>query len=98
MTGLEDILQAAMAAPADRRESAVRILRGELPRPEPYSTLAGLAKDLGFSTKTLQRWRIPGHDFGGSRRFRRSEVETYFESEAFQRRLAALRAERRQGT
>jgi hypothetical protein len=44
---------------------------------------------------TLRRWQIPGYDLGGCRRYRQHEVEAYLASEAFLRRKAALRAERR---
>ncbi len=97
MTALEDIVQAAMAAPPERREAALRLLRGELPKSEPLLTLSELARRLGFCTATLRRWHIPGHgNFGENHRYRLSEVEAYFTTETFQRRQAALRAERRQ--
>jgi hypothetical protein len=94
---LEDIIQAAMAAPADRREAAFQLLRGELPRSEPYLSLANLSRRTGFSTKSLHRWQVPKHDIGGNLRYRESEVLEYFKSDAFKRRQAALRAERKQG-
>jgi hypothetical protein len=96
MTALEDLIQAAMAAPPERREAALRLLQGNLPKPEPYLTLSELARRLGLCRATLRRWRVPSHDLGGSRRYRLTEVEAYFHTEAFQRRHAALRAERRQ--
>jgi hypothetical protein len=96
MTGLEDIVQAAMAAPAERRDEALRLLQGHLPKAEPTVTLRGLSKSTGFGPSTLRRWQVPSVDIGGRRRYRISEVMAYFESEAFQRRLAALRAERRE--
>lgn len=95
MTGLEEIVQAAMSAPPEAREAALRLLQGNLPKPEPYLTLRDLARRLGFGTTTLRRWQVPGHDLGGCQRYRLSEVEAYLRSEAFQRRQAALRAERR---
>ena len=95
MTGLEDILQAAMSASPERREQALRLLQGNLPRPEPLLTLRELGRRLGFGTTTLRRWRVPGHDLGGRHRYRLSEIESYLSSEAFRRRQAALRAERR---
>lgn len=98
MIGLEDIVQAAIAAPPERREAALRILRGELPRSEPLLTISELSRRLGFCTATLRRWHVPGHDnYGGNRRYRLGEVEAYFQSEAFERRKAALRAERHTG-
>jgi excisionase family DNA binding protein len=100
MSALEDLVQAAMAAPAGRREEALKVLRGEQaapvrPQPEPYLTLRETAKRLGISTGTLWRWRIPGHELGGRPRFRLSEIETYLQSEEFKRRVMALRAIRR---
>ena len=95
MTGLEDLVQAAMSAPPERREEALRLLQGNLPKPEPYLTLIELGRRLGFSTRTLSRWQIPSHDLGTSKRYRLSEVEAFLKSEDFLRRQAALRAERR---
>jgi hypothetical protein len=92
---LEDIMAAAMSAPPERREAALRVLRGELPKAEPYLTLRGLSRRLGFGTTTLRRWRVPGHVVGGARRYRVGEVEAYFATDTFRRRKAALRAERR---
>ncbi len=94
MTGLEDLVAAAMSAPPERREEALRLLQGQLPKPEAYLTLSELARRLGVCRGTLRRWRVPGHDLGGYRRYRLSEVEAYFTSDAFRRRQAALRAER----
>lgn len=105
MNALEDLMQAALAAPPERRENALSVLRGQArtvdpndaaPVNEPYLTMRGIARRLGFSAATLTRWRIPGHSLGGRRRFKVSEVEAYFTTEAYQRRVAALRAERRQ--
>lgn len=97
MIALEDIVQAAIAAPPDRREAALRVLRGQLPASEPLLTLAELAKRLGFCTATLRRWHVPGHgNYGENTRYRLGEVEAYLQSEAFERRKAALRAERQQ--
>jgi len=95
VTGLEEIVQAAMVAPADKRETALRLLQGTLPKPEPYLTLRDLGRQLGFGTSTLRRWQVPGHDLGGCQRYRLTEVEAYLQTETFQRRQAALRAERR---
>ncbi len=94
MTGLEDLVAAAMSAPPERREEALRLLQGQLPKPEAYLTLSELARRLGVGRATLRRWKVPGHDFGGYPRYRLTDVEAYFRSEAFQRRQAALRAER----
>jgi hypothetical protein len=95
VTSLEEIMQAAMTAPPEKREAALRLLRGNLPKPEPYLTLRELGQRLGFGATTLRRWQVPGHDLGACHRYRLSEVEAYLKSEAFMRRQAALRAERR---
>lgn len=91
-------MAAAMSAPPERREEALRLLRGQLPKPEPYFTLSELARRLGVCRATLRRWNVPGHDLGASPRYRLTEVEAYLRSEAFVRRQAALRAERSAST
>ena len=98
MNGMEELLQAALAAPAERQNQAVRVLRGEAPVCEPYVTLREAARRLGFSAATLWRWQIPGHDLGGRPRYRLSEVIAYFDSDAFKRRTALLRAARKDRT
>ena len=98
MTSLDDLMRAAMSAPEERREAALRLLEGKLPTPEPYLTMRELSRRLGFCVTTLRRWRVPSHDLGGFLRYRVTEVEAYFASEAFQRRRAAVRAERRNET
>jgi hypothetical protein len=95
MSALEDLVAAAMSAPPERREAALRLLQGNLPKPEPFLTLVDLGRRLGFSTRTLSRWQVPGHDLGGHQRYRLSEAEAYLKSEDFLRRQAALRAHRR---
>jgi hypothetical protein len=94
MSALEDLVHAAMTASPDRQEEALRLLRGQLPKPEPYLSLRELARRIGYSVTTLRRWLVPGHRLGGHQRYRLTEVETYLKTEEFQRRLAALRAER----
>ena len=105
MSALEELVQAALNAPTQRRDDALQVLRGQLravdpseaaSQSEPYITLRQLAKRLGFSTTTLTRWRVPSHEFGGKPRFRFSEVEQYLKSEEYRRRVAALRAERKE--
>lgn len=101
---LEDLLQAAVMASPERKSAALRVLQGvdqttemvthEKTR-EPYMTLRQIGKALGFSPCTLWRWQIPGHNLGGRRRFRLTEVNRYLQSEEFQRRAAALRGERK---
>ncbi len=104
MIALEDIVQATLSAPPERKKEALRVLRGEvpaadaapsLPPPEPYLTLKEVAKRLGLNPSTLWRWEVPGHDLGGRRRFRLHEVAAYLESDQFKRRVSALRATRR---
>jgi len=92
---LEALLQAALSAPPERQAAALRLLRGELPKSEPSVTLRRLAQLVGFGVTTLRRWNVPWHDYGGARRYKVSEVEAYLKSEAFARRCASLRAERR---
>lgn len=105
MSALEELVQAALNAPTQRRDDALQVLRGQLRavdpseaalQSEPYITLRQLAKRLGFSTTTLTRWRVPSHEFGGKPRFRLSEVEQYLKTEEYRRRVAALRAERKE--
>lgn len=96
-----ELLAALLAAPAERKEAALRLLRGEptvaLPRPtEPFLTLKECARRLGFSACALWRWRVPGHTLGGRPRFRVSEVEAYLGSEEFKRRVAELKEEDRE--
>ena len=88
----------------DRRDDALAVLRGQLaavdpaktaPVREPYLTLREVGQRLGISSATLWRWQVPGHSLGGRRRFRLSEVEAYLKTEAFERRAAALRADRK---
>ena len=104
MTGLEDIIQAAMSASPERKAEALRVLRGEIPSANPapslppfgpYLTQKEVAKRLGLNPSTLWRWRVPGHDLGGRRRFRLHEVIAYLESDLFKSRVLALRATRR---
>ena len=95
MTALEELIQAAVTAPPERQQEALRLLQGRLPKPEPYLSLRELSLRTGFGVTSLRRWRVPSHDLGGRPRYRLTEVEAYLRSEAFQRRQAALRAERR---
>ena len=103
-----DLLAAVVAAPPERKEAALLLLRGEAeivasgpaatpPGPEPYVTLKECAKRLGVSACSLWRWEVPGHELGGRRKFRVSEVAAYLESEEFRERAEALREERKAG-
>ncbi len=100
---MEELLQAALAAPEARRAEALRVLRGEAEQtapvdrgPEPYLTLREVGKRLCISPCSLWRWGVPGHEMGGRRRFRMSEVTAYLESAEFRRRADELKAERRE--
>ena len=103
MSALEELMQAALAAPVGRREAALRVLRGDaVPEtesaagPEPYLTLREIGRRLNLSSCSLWRWKTPGHELGGRRRFRMSEVVEYLESDAFKQRAAELKEERRE--
>lgn len=96
-----DLLAAVMAAPAERKEAALRMLRGEAVAPakretEPFLALNECARRLGVSACSLWRWGVPGHSLGGRRKFRMSEIEAYLESEAFRKRAAEVREEERE--
>ena len=95
-------MQAALVAPEERRAEALRVLRGDVaedaegdPGPEPYLTLRAIGRRLGVSPCSLWRWGVPGHELGGRRRFRLSEVVEYLESDEFKLRAEELRAERK---
>jgi len=97
-----DFLTALLAAPEDRRAEALRVLRGDTERnapaergPEPYLTLREVGRRLGVSPCSLWRWQVPGHELGGRRRFRLSEVAAYLESAEFKRRADVLKLKRR---
>jgi predicted DNA-binding transcriptional regulator AlpA len=102
-TALEELMHAALAAAPTAGTTpspscAANWQRSTRPRPpphEPYLTLREVGQRLGISSATLWRWQVPGHSLGGRRRFRLSEVEAYLKTEAFERRAAALRADRK---
>lgn len=96
MSTLEDTISAWWTATPERRDAALRLLRGGPPNSEVYLTLRELSRQVGFSVNTLRRWEVPSHKIGGAKRYRRGETELYLKSEAFGRRVAALRAERKQ--
>ena len=105
MSALEELMQAALGAPEARRAEALRVLRGQagLADPadgrvvtEPFITLKEVARLVGCSSCSLWRWGVPGHELGGRRRFRLSEVVAYLESDDFKRRAAELKEERRE--
>lgn len=103
MSSMEELLQAALVAPEDRRTEALRVLRGNAAQkaevnlgPEPYLTLREIGRRIQISPCSLWRWGVPGHELGGRRRFRMSEVTEYLESDAFRRRAEELKQERKE--
>ena len=97
-----DFLAALLAAPEERVAEALRVLRGDAGQNaeadrglEPYLTLREVGRRLGVSPCSLWRWQVPGHELGGRRRFRLSEVAAYLESADFKRRVDDLKLERR---
>ena len=102
MSLLEELMQAALGAADDRKRAALVVLRGEDSGPlrrleaEPFLTLREVGRQLAVSPCSLWRWGVPGHELGGRRRFRMSEVEAYLASDAFKRRAAELREEDRE--
>ena len=99
----ETLLQALLAASEDRKQTALAMLRGD-PEPErstgrgrlpePYVGRKEVAEFLRVSKRTVWRWKVPGHRFGGRIRFRLSEVAGYVESEEFRRRTEELQEAR----
>ena len=75
MTLTEELMQAALMAPEERKAAAIRVLRGdpstgsgqERPETERYLTLKECARRLGVSACSLWRWGVPGHELGGRR-------------------------------
>lgn len=96
------LLQAIVSAPEERKIAALKTLRGELTdeklkEPERYMTMKAVAIMLGVSPCSLWRWGVPGHDLGGRRRFRISEVQAYLDSEMFRQRTEDLKQDRKRG-
>ena len=99
-----DLLAAVLAATPDRKSAALRVLRGEdggggekkNALPERFVTQRELVKMLGVSAISLWRWKVPGHELGGRRRFRVSEVLAYLESPQFKAIAEELKAVRRE--
>ena len=101
MTLTEEIMQAAFAAPDAQKREALRILKGQFPEEkapdtEAYLTLREVGRRLGISACSLWRYGVPGHELGGRRRFRMSEVEAYLASEEFRRRAQDLKDGRKE--
>jgi hypothetical protein len=107
MTLTEEIMQAAFSATDDRKREALKVLRGEPSiadaetlrrcsgQAEPFLTLQEVGRRLNVSACSLWRWACPGHQLGGRRRFRMSEVEAYLASNDFKKRAEELKEERR---
>ena len=100
-----DLLAAVLAATPSRTAMALRVLRGDdnvesgvkkCTLPERFVTQRELVKMLGISAISLWRWKIPGHELGGRRRFRVSEVLAYLESPQFKALAAELKEKRRE--
>ncbi|MCE9615071.1 MAG: helix-turn-helix domain-containing protein [Lentisphaerae bacterium] len=103
MTLTEELMQLALVAPDARKAEALRLLRGDVtpsvpvePAPEKYLTLRELSRQTGLSTSSLWRWGVPGHELGGRRKFRVSEVEAYLRSDVFRRKAEDLKEQRRE--
>ena len=102
MTLTEEVMQAALGASEDRKQTALKILNGyELkaePKPEVerFLTLKELAKATGFSTTSLWRFRAPKRPMAGRPRFLLSEFLAYIESPEFRAQARRLRRERSQ--
>ena len=100
MTLTEELITAAVTATDDRKAAALRALRGEAEgagqrpefgAPEVFVTLKECGRRLGLSACSLWRWGVPGHELGGRRKFRMTEVEAYLQSKEFKRKAAGLR-------
>ena len=97
-----ELLAAVVAATPERKEAALKVLRGEgIPPPphevhetERFVSLKECGRLLGVHPTTLWRWRIPGHELGGRTRYRMSDIEVYLKSKEFKRRAAVLMDER----
>lgn len=98
---MNEVLAALVTASSDRKAAALRVLRGEdlgLVRrvdAEPFLTLREVGRQLAVSPCSLWRWGVPGHELGGRRRFRMTEVQAYLASDAFKQRAAELREDDR---
>jgi predicted DNA-binding transcriptional regulator AlpA len=98
MTLTEELITAAVTATDEKKMAALRILRGEtvpppkdIADPERFLTLKECGRRLGLSACSLWRWGVPGHELGGRRKFRMTEVEAYLQSKEFKRKAAGLR-------
>ena len=80
----EELFDEYRKAPEANREAALRALRTKeiVPAPanhaeERWYTLKQTSEILGFHSVSLWRWKIPGHQIGGRRRYRLSEVQAF---------------------
>lgn len=101
-----ELLAAVVAATPERKREALRVLKGEAPPvdteiirrcsglAEPYLSLREVGRRLGVSVCSLWRWGVPGHELGGRRRFRMSEIEAYLASDVFKKRAENLKEDR----
>lgn len=106
-----ELLAALVTATPERKAAALRALRGEFEfaekdpetlrrcagQAEAYLTLREVGRRLGISACSLWRYGVPGHELGGRRRFRMSEVEAYLASEEFKQKAQDLKDDRRLG-
>ncbi|HBA83915.1 MAG TPA: hypothetical protein DCZ95_07475 [Verrucomicrobia bacterium] len=92
-----EFLQALLNASDERKQRALKALHGD-DQPlkpvtiEPYHTQREIAKLLKINPSTLWRWKIPYHQWGGSRRYLFSEVQAYLESARFRRQQSLLQS------
>ena len=96
------LLAALLTAPETKKNEALRVLRGEALEPavrpelpEPYRSMTEVVKLSGISRSSWDRWRAPGHELGGRKRYRLTECLAYLETEEFKARAEALKRERR---
>ena len=94
------LVEAVFAAPPTLQDKALRVLRGESiepvkeDKPDRFITLKQCGAAIGVSACSLWRWNVPGHELGGRRRFRISEVLAYLESKEFRAHAKRLQKER----
>ena len=102
MSLTEEVMQAVLAAPDDRKREAIRVLRGDFAAErgvnkgrmavEPYVGLREVSEFLGVSRRSVWRWQVPCHRLGTLTRYRLSEVAAYVDSAAYRTRLEELKA------
>ena len=102
-----ELLAAIVTATVEKKHEALKVLRGETVsadaetlrrcsgQAELYLSLREVARRLGVSACSLWRWGVPGHELGGRRRFRMSEVEAYLASDEFKKKAEDLKEDRR---